>query len=162
EMLTRRSPFRGRDYKETLSQIITRDPQPVRRTSPRVPRDLETIVLKCLRKDPEARYSSAEALAQDLHRFARGDPIEARPQAAWARLARRAWRHRGRVAAAAAIIVLLALAGVLILRNERQDRLRRELDYGPKVTGAVMKMLSGSLQGSAGLSRALRLDPYEG
>ena len=82
EALCGRAPFRGKDHADTLSQIIERDPRPPRQLNPRVPVDLETIVLKCLRKDPGDRYGTAEALGQDLRRFVRGDPVEARPQPA--------------------------------------------------------------------------------
>jgi serine/threonine-protein kinase len=80
QMLTGRPPFRGKSYEDTLSQIIARDPVEPRRVNPRVPKDLETVVLKCLRKDAADRYGTAEALGQDLRRFVRGDPIEARPR----------------------------------------------------------------------------------
>ena len=109
ELLTLRPPFKGRDYQDTLSQIISKDPSAPRGFNPRVPRDLETIVLKCLRKAAQDRYGTAEALAQDLRRFARGEPIEAQPQPAWEKWARRFWRHRG-AAIAAAVMVAIALA----------------------------------------------------
>ncbi|MBI4605152.1 MAG: serine/threonine protein kinase, partial [Planctomycetes bacterium] len=109
EMLALRPPFQGKDHQDTLSQIIEREPVPPRRLDDRIPRDLETIVLKCLRKDPAGRYGTAEALAQDLRRFARGEPVEARPQSRLERLAARARAHRGRLAAGAAIALLLAL-----------------------------------------------------
>ncbi len=89
ETLTGRPPFRGKDHADTLSQIIERDPVALHKTNPRVPSDLETIVLKCLRKDSADRYGTAEALVQDLGRFVRGDPIEARPQLGWEKLARK-------------------------------------------------------------------------
>ncbi len=63
EMLTGQPPFRGKDQHDTLSQIIVRDPRSPRQLNRRVPVDLETIVLKCLRKDPSARYGTAEAFA---------------------------------------------------------------------------------------------------
>ncbi|MBI4602961.1 MAG: protein kinase, partial [Planctomycetes bacterium] len=84
-----RPPFQGSDPQDTLTRIIEEDPPAPRRLNPRVPRDLETIVLKCLRKDPRDRYPAAEALAQDLMRFARGEPVEARPPTGWEVLARR-------------------------------------------------------------------------
>jgi serine/threonine protein kinase len=71
ELLTWRPPFKGRDHQDTLSQIITKDPLPPRKVSAQIPKDLETIVLKCLRKDSNDRYGTAEALAQDLRRFVR-------------------------------------------------------------------------------------------
>jgi len=111
EVLTWEAPFQGKDVQETLSQIIHREPPSPRRRNPRIPRDLETIVLKCLQKDPEDRYGTAEALAQDLRRFARGDPIEARPRSLVEKIVRRARRHRGKLAAAVALLLLLAAAG---------------------------------------------------
>ncbi len=109
EVLTGAPPFRGKDQQDTLSQIIARDPRPPRQLNPRVPKDLETIVLKCLRKDAADRYGTAEALAQDLGRFGRGDAIEARPQTGWEKVARRLWRHRALVAA----IGVLLLSGII-------------------------------------------------
>ena len=99
EMLTCQPPFKGEDHRETLSQIIERDPLEPRKLNSRAPKDLETIVLKCLRKDADDRYGTAEALAQDLRRFAKGEPIEARPQGGWERLRRRIVRRRCRVPA---------------------------------------------------------------
>lgn len=94
EVLTARPPFSGKDHRDTISQIVERDPVPPRKLNPRVPKDLETIVLVCLQKDPGDRYGTAEALAQDLRRFVRGDPIERRPPGRWEILSRRARRHR--------------------------------------------------------------------
>ncbi len=106
EVLVLAPPFRGRDYQETLSQIIEREPAAPRAADAGVPRDLETIVLKCLRKDPAGRYATAEALAQDLRRFARGQPIEARPQGAWEKALARIRRHRVKLVLAAAFLGL--------------------------------------------------------
>jgi serine/threonine protein kinase len=85
EVLAGEPPFRGKDQNDTLSQIIGRDPRSPRQLNPAVPKDLETMVLKCLRKDPADRYGTAEALAQDLRRFVRGDPIEAKAEGRWER-----------------------------------------------------------------------------
>ena len=63
EAVTGRPPFKGRDHNDTLSQIAGRDPLELRKLNPRIPKNLETIVLKCLRKVPKDRYETAEALA---------------------------------------------------------------------------------------------------
>lgn len=109
ELLTLRSPFKGKDHRDTLSQIIERDPVDPRKLNPRVPQDLETIVLKCLRKDPRDRYATAAELAQDLSRFVKGKPIAARPMGRWEKI-RRCIVRRGRVMATRVLAIGLLLA----------------------------------------------------
>ena len=108
EMLTGRPPFKGETPMETVRQVIDDEPVPPSRLVPRVPRDLETICLKCLNKDPAKRYESAEALADDLERHLRGEPIRARRTAVWERGAK--WARRRPVAA-----TLMALAATVVL-----------------------------------------------
>jgi tetratricopeptide (TPR) repeat protein/tRNA A-37 threonylcarbamoyl transferase component Bud32 len=109
EMLTGRPPFLAETTLDTLQQVLGQEPVPPRQLQPKVPRDLETVCLKCLQKEPGQRYVSALELAEDLGRFLAGQPIWARPVSPWLRLAKWA-RRRPAVAALVAVSVLSALA----------------------------------------------------
>jgi len=106
ELLTGRPPFRGETPMDTMLQVMSDEPVPPSRLQPKVARDLETICLKCLEKNPAKRYPSAEALADDLRRFINDEPIQARPIS----LAGRGMKWARRSPALAALVLVVALA----------------------------------------------------
>jgi WD40 repeat protein len=110
EMLTGRPPFKGSSTLDTLNHVKEQEPVPPRRLQPQVPRDLETIALKCLAKEPPKRYAKAAALADDLRRFLTNEPIIARPVSRWEQTIK--WcRRRPALAATAAALFLVTVAG---------------------------------------------------
>jgi WD40 repeat protein len=108
-LLTGRPPFQAAGVLETLEQVRSLDPLPPSRLQPGVPRDLTTICLKCLEKDPHRRYPSAAALADDLERYLARRPIRARPAGA----VERSWKWARRQPALAALLLLVALVAFL-------------------------------------------------
>src|SRR6185295_17898833 len=93
ELLTGRPPFQGTGVVEVLDQIRSADPVPPSRLVRSIPRDLETICLRCLHKEPRGRYGSAGDLRDDVQRFLRGEPIRAKPVAVWERSLKWGRRH---------------------------------------------------------------------
>ncbi len=122
ELLTLRPTFEGRDRNELLRQIAGEEPRPPRSLHPSVPRELETIVLKALGKEPSERYTTARALADDLERFLDNRPILARRPTAAERLRKLARRHPSLVATGAAALILLSVGSLLstfLIRGEQ-------------------------------------------
>jgi formylglycine-generating enzyme required for sulfatase activity/tRNA A-37 threonylcarbamoyl transferase component Bud32 len=130
ELLTGRPPFVGDSAMATIQQVLTREPEGPRAIEAKVPRDLETICLKCLQKDAPKRYATAVELASELRAFLDGRPIVARPVG----LPERTWkwvrRNPGRAAAVAAGILVLVAAAVAtneVRKQQAADRLAAEL-----------------------------------
>lgn len=108
ELLTGRPPFKAATTVDTILQVIREAPVPPRALNSKLPRDLETICLKCLEKDPQKRYSTAEELGRELERFLAGESIQARPVGQMARLWR--WCRRHPVVATIVCFVFLTLS----------------------------------------------------
>src|SRR5262245_31202366 len=124
EMLAGRPPFRGRTPRETIDKVLKDTPPGLRTTRPEVPRDLETVCLKCLHKDPARRYASAQHLAEDLRRFLDGLPIVARPVGTAERLWM--WARRRPAMAALAATVAVSLVALMLIGAYFNDLLRHE------------------------------------
>jgi serine/threonine-protein kinase len=126
ELLAGRAPFRGANILQTLEQVRLREPVAPTQLQPGVPRDLETICLKCLQKDPARRYTGADDLAEDLRRYLTGEPIKARPVS----LPERAWRwcKRNPWVAGPIAAAVLALVGWGITSTALAMSLKRQKD----------------------------------
>jgi WD40 repeat protein len=109
--LTGQAPFAGDSAAEIMRQVLDQNPGRPRSINPKLDRDLETICLKCLEKEPPRRYGSAEAMAEDLERWLAGMPIMARPVPAWEKAVM--WVKRQRALAALLSMLLLALLGLI-------------------------------------------------
>jgi WD40 repeat protein/tRNA A-37 threonylcarbamoyl transferase component Bud32 len=130
ETLVGRPPFKAATMLDTLHQVRSQEPPPPRQMLPNLPRDLETICLKCLQKEPHKRYASAGELADDLGHWLAGEPIRARPTSAW----ERAWkwaRRRPALSAMAALVVVVTVVGFTLVSWQwlRAEEARDEADY---------------------------------
>ena len=115
ELLSGTLPFEGGTPFDVMNRVLTEEPAPISKLVPGFPKDLETIVGKCLEKDPARRYDSARALADDLRRFLDGEPIAARPEGLVGRLVRRARKSPAlAVMAAGLLLVLLSFAAFAV------------------------------------------------
>jgi formylglycine-generating enzyme required for sulfatase activity len=141
ECLTGRPPFRGETTLDTVLQVLSQEPVPPSRLQPKVPRDLETICLKCLHKEPPRRYATAEALADDLRRFLDGQPVTARPVGRLERLVK--WARRRPAAAALWAVAVLGglglLVAALLVRAHLEDT-RAETEAATRVAGLVQAL----------------------
>jgi len=124
ELLTGRPPFKGATPLDTMEQVRTQEPIPPSRFQSKLPRDLETICLKCLQKESSRRYATAAALANDLRRFLKGESIVARPVGA----GERAWKWARRRPAAALLIGVSVLAVMASIFAGVQHNLRVEAE----------------------------------
>ena len=123
-LLTGRPPFLATTVTDTIQQVLESEPVPPRVLNPAVPRDLETICLKCLSKRPKNRYESADALAKDLTRWQRNEPILARPASALERGIK--WYHREPVLAwslTSIAAVILAGCGLVLWQRDQARKL---------------------------------------
>jgi|GEM_PF-1228656 cytochrome c peroxidase len=137
ELLTGQPPFSGESVMDTLHKVRTEDPVPPTRIKPKLHRDLETICLKCLEKDPAKRFESAESLADDLQSFLDSEPIDARPTGKSERCIR--WmKRRPAMASMVALVTVIIPIGLIALfvilqQAEKSRQLETDKTYEVKI-----------------------------
>ena len=156
-LLTGHRPFAAAGVIDTLDQVRNREPVPPRRLNPTLPRDLETICLKCLQKEPGRRYASAAALADDFRRFLDGEAIAARPISALEKTWR--WCRRRPAVAALATLLMITLCTsflglVRLWRHAETQSIRAESDFqiANEMLGQIVDLSTG---GQGGVSRVV-------
>ncbi|MBI4879945.1 MAG: protein kinase [Planctomycetes bacterium] len=137
EMLVLEHPFKAKTTRALLAAVVAKDPPPPRRILGFIPRDLETITLKCLEKQPEKRYASAGELAGDLRRFLAGDPILARPPGRAARALRVARRNPLATAFFLLSAGLILLLGAILVEKSLDVQRSRSLAYRSEMENAA-------------------------
>lgn len=152
EALTGVPPFSGSSTMETVRAVLEQEPEPPTSLNPLVDRDLETICLKCLEKEPEKRYATASELAEDLERWLGDEPILARPTTTWVR-ARRWVRRNPATAMAVPLVAVVLFAAGIILWLKRNP----EVAVDPKIQPIAVLIRAGD-GGSAALAKRYSQD----
>ena len=148
-LLTARPPFQGDSFETTMNQVLHAEPVPPRLLNPTVPRDLETICLKCLNKESGRRYQTAQAIGEDLSRYLKGEPILARPTTRLERMWR--WCRRkpalaGALATAAVLLLTLAIGTpIVVYRIERALQSAETHLYGADINMAQTALTNADL-----------------
>jgi hypothetical protein len=153
EMLTLRPPFVGASRDQVLAQILQKEPTPPRKLNPKVPVDLETICLKCLEKDPDRRYATAGALAEDLRRYVNRFAIAAKRAGPAQRLVKWVRRHPALAASLGCLLLTIGVALAFAYRAQRaeherlleQEQARLQL-LEEKIRNAYLVATSGDLK----------------
>jgi tetratricopeptide (TPR) repeat protein len=130
ELLTGRPPFRANEVLDLLRKVVEKDPKPVRKRNPKIDPDLETIVMKCLRKEPEKRYPTAAALAEDLGNYLEGESISARPMGRAEKASRWVKRNRALSGALAALLLIGVVGGTYQLLEPWRKEMRTRAEVG--------------------------------
>ncbi len=149
ECLTGRPPFKAATAYETLVQVIADDPVPPRQLQSKTPRDLETICLKCLEKQPGRRYATAAELADELGRWRRGEPVRAQPPSLGYVLGKQVRRYRMPLIAAAWVLLLFAavVTGAFVLLLGAWGTAQRNFETADQ-KGKDLEKSQGELQGA--------------
>lgn len=155
QMLTGRAPFLANSAAETMMQVVQREPAAPSKLNADLPRDLETICLKCLEKEPARRYATARELGEEITRFIKGEPVLAQPASMVRKTTTWLRQHPGWLAGAAALVVFELLCAVFWLWQENAFMRAQQLDPSLKREPGV---LSRELIGWFGLSALITLN----
>lgn len=165
DLLTRQPPFQADTVTTLLKQVVEAEPVPPCSLNPNIPKDLETTCLKCLEKDPARRYPTAQALADDLGRFLRGEPVRARPVGAAAKAWKWCRRRPGLAGVSVALIltIVAGLSGVLWqLQQNRSEKLAAQQNaYAADMNLAQVAVEKGDLGAAMALLKAHQPAPGE-
>jgi len=164
DLLGERPPFRDSNVYEVLKKVVEDEPIPLSKTHPWIDRDLETITMKCLEKDPARRYTTAREFAEDLGRYLAGDLIQARPVSRSERLRRTLRRHRAVVIPTVAAILLAVLFSMWLGWSswKKSSRIRSDLREAARwenEAGTSEERREKLLRARGLLSGVLELDP---
>lgn len=151
ELATGQQPFTADTSLAVLRRILEEDLVPPSRHNPSLPRDLETVILKAMAKDPRDRYGNAEAMAYDLRQFAAGRRIRARRPGRWRPLLRRMWTNRSTVAGIGLAMFVTVVLGVLLIRQVQRHIDGRESQIQEQVEEQVRSEYDEQLQPKWGL-----------
>ncbi len=157
ELLTGARPFHAANVYETLRRLQDEEPKPPRAFNPRIPADLETVVLKCLEKDPARRYATAAELGEDLGRWLDGEPVEARAVGSGVRLLRRMRRRKAVIAIVAGGLLALTAAVVVVPRLLKSTETRTAETHEAAIE-RVRQAASACLSAALELRRAGNLE----
>ncbi len=135
-LLTGRPPFQAANPMDTLLQVLEQDPAPLRTLNSKIPRDLETICLKCLRKERESRYATSMELVADLGRWMNGEPIQARPVSRLEKVQLWCKRNPRIMLATALVAVTILVAGIYAWRTRTQATQQRMESLMSAIEGA--------------------------
>ena len=144
EFLTLEQPFLRPTLEATLRSILTKDPTPLRRLNPKIPKDVETVVLKAMEKDPDRRFATVAEFASELRRILNFEAIRVTPVGGMTKIWRQVQRNRG-VAVSVVAVGLLA-AGIVLLGNQLggwEDRALQALEGGSELEVDKAAFLSG-------------------
>jgi WD40 repeat protein/predicted Ser/Thr protein kinase len=163
ELLTGRPPFQGATALQTMHRVIHQIPEPPSLRQPNLDTDIETICLKCLEKNPQSRYGSAEALADDLERWVRHESILARPSGGWESMQKWVWRNpvvAGLSAATVLLLIAISIGSLLaISRIAKASQKADENLYAAEMHEAEAALEKGDLGQARKLIEAHRPRP---